>query len=116
MVTVLLSGEDWLSTNEPSRFSREFKLEALRRMDAGENVSVLARELGVSRKSIYQRRNRYRLSGGNALRRRGRMTKAEVSAHDEKPAAEKQPDKEARQTSLEELARAQRRIAGLERK
>ena len=35
-----------MSTNEPSRFSREFKLEALRRMEAGENVSVLARELG----------------------------------------------------------------------
>jgi transposase-like protein len=52
MVTVLLPGEDWLSTNEPSRFSREFKLEALRWMEAGENVSVLARELGVSRKSI----------------------------------------------------------------
>jgi transposase-like protein len=47
-------GEDWVSTNEPSRFSREFKLEALRRMEAGENVSVLAQELGVSRKSIYQ--------------------------------------------------------------
>jgi Transposase len=54
MVTVLLSGEDYLSTNEPSRFSREFKLEALRRMEAGENVSDLARQLGVSRKSIYQ--------------------------------------------------------------
>jgi transposase-like protein len=35
-------------------------------MEAGENVSVLARELGVSRKSIYQWRNRYRLGGGNA--------------------------------------------------
>jgi hypothetical protein len=46
MVTVLLSGEDYLSTNEPNRFSREFKLEALRRMEAGENVSVLARQLG----------------------------------------------------------------------
>src|SRR5262245_21980684 len=107
--------EDWLSTDEPSRFSREFKLEALRRMDARENVSVLARELGVSRKSIYQWRNRYRLGGGNALRRRGRMTKAEVSADEEKRVAAK-PAKEARQTSLEELARAQRRIAGLERK
>jgi len=32
-----------LSTNEPSRFAREFKLEALRRMEARENVSVLAR-------------------------------------------------------------------------
>jgi transposase len=105
-----------LSSNEPSRFSRELKLEALRRMEAGENVSVLARELGVSRKSIYQWRNRYRLGGSNALRSPGRMTRAEASARDEKPAAEKPTAKEARQTSLEELARAQRRIAALERK
>ena len=49
-----------MSGNEPIRFSRDFKLEALRRMEAGENVSVLARELGVSRKSIYQWRNRFR--------------------------------------------------------
>ena len=105
-----------MSTNEPSRFSREFKLEALRRMDGGENVSVLARELGVSRKSIYQWRNRYRVGGGNALRRRGRMTKAEVSAEEEKRLAEKPPDKQARQSALEEVARAQRRIAALERK
>jgi transposase len=44
------------------------------------------------------------------------MTKAEVSAREEKPAAEKQRAKEGRQTSLEEQARAQRRIAALERK
>jgi transposase len=118
MVTVLLSGEDQLSTKEPSRFSREFKLEALRRMEAGENVSDLARQLGVSRKSIYQWRNRYRLGGSKALRGRGRMTNAELSAHEERRpgAAEKQPDKQARQTSLEELARAQRQISALERK
>ena len=116
MVTVLLSGEDYLSTNEPSRFSREFKLEALRRI-AGENVSDLARQLGVSRKSIYQRRNRYRLGGSKALRGRGRVTNADLSAHEERPAAaEKRPDKEARQTSLEELARAQRQISARERK
>ena len=105
-----------MSTNEPNRFSREFKLEALRRMAAGENVSVLARQLGVSRKSIYQWRNRYRLGGGNALRGQGRMTNADLLADQERPTAEKQPDKEARQTSLEELARAQRRISALERK
>src|SRR6516165_12107858 len=69
MVTVLLSGEDYLRTNEPSRFSREFKLEALRRMEAGENVSVLARELRVSRKSIYQWRNRYRVGRQHGLAR-----------------------------------------------
>ena len=49
-------------------------------MEAGENVSVLARELGVSRKSIYKWRDRYRLAGSDALRGRGRMTKAERSA------------------------------------
>jgi transposase len=105
-----------LTTNEPSRFSREFKLEAVRRMEAGENVSVLARELGVSRKSIYQWRNRYRVGGSNALRGRGRMSKAQHSAHEERPGREKEPAKEARRASLEELARAQRRIAALERK
>jgi transposase len=105
-----------LTTNEPSRFSREFKLEAVRRMEAGENVSVLARELGVSRKSIYQWRNRYRVGGSNALRGRGRMSKAEHSAHEERPGREKELAKGARRASLEELARAQRRIAALERK
>jgi transposase len=106
-----------LRTDEPSRFSRDFKLEALRRMEAGENVSVLARELGVSRKSIYQWRARYRVGGSNALRNhRGRMTKAERAAHEQTLAAEKQAAKAVRQASLEELARAQRRIAALERK
>ena len=57
--------KDWLSANEPSRFSRDFELEALHRMEVGENVSVLARELGVSRKSIYQWRDRYRLGGSS---------------------------------------------------
>jgi transposase-like protein len=85
-------------------------------MEAGENVSVLARELGVSRKSIYKWRDRYRLGGGNALRSRGRMTKAERAAHEETLTAEKQAAKAVRQASLEELARAQRRIAALERK
>jgi transposase-like protein len=77
-----------LGTDEPRRFSREFKLEVLRRMEAGENVSVLARELGVSRKSIYKWRERYRLGGSLALRIRGRTTSAEASAmkmHQTKP-------------------------------
>jgi transposase-like protein len=105
-----------LRINEPSRFSRDIKLEALRRMEAGENVSVLARELGVSRNSIYKWRDRYRLGGSNALRGHGRMTKAERAAHEETLTAEKQAVRAVRQASLEEMARAQRRIAALERK
>jgi transposase len=51
-------------------------------MDAGENVSVLARELGVSRKSIYKWRDRYRLGGSDALRAAVVGPKAERSADD----------------------------------
>jgi hypothetical protein len=42
------------------------------------------------------------------------MTRAEVSAHEEKLAAEEKPAKEARRTLLQEQAGAQRRIAALE--
>src|SRR6476469_5303047 len=46
-------------------------------MAAGENVSALARELGVLRKCLYQWRNRFQQGGPVALRSRGRMTRAE---------------------------------------
>jgi transposase len=108
-----------LST-EPSQFSHEFKLEILRRMDAGANVSALAREFGVSRKSIYHWRHRFRLGGSYALRNRGgRKTKAEVAgeaAHETPIVRPPSAETPVRQTSLEELGRSQRRIAALERK
>ena len=66
--------------SEKRRFSRGFKSAALARMDAGGNVSALARELGVRRKYRYQWRERFRVGGAIALRRRGRLTKAEVLA------------------------------------
>ena len=100
------------------RFSREFKLAALARMEAGENVSALARELGVRRKYLYQWRDRFRAGGPAALRSRGRPTRAEVLAM-----------RSGGQASLpapaavmpapappDELAKAERRIAELERK
>jgi hypothetical protein len=80
-------------------------------MEAEESVSFLARELGVSRKRIYKWRDRHRVAASNALRGRSRVSKAKHSAREEKPGGEKEPAKEARQASLEELARAQRRIA-----
>src|SRR5438874_8040403 len=68
-------------TDETKRlFSRDYKLAALRRVLAGENVSALARELGVRRKYLYQWRERFRLGGAIALRSRGRPSKAEVLA------------------------------------
>ncbi len=54
------------------RFGREFKLSALSRMDAGENVSALSRELNVRRKLLYEWRDAFRAGGEEALRGPGR--------------------------------------------
>jgi hypothetical protein len=59
------------------RLSREFKLSALARMAAGENVSALGRELGVRRKLLYQWRDTVRRGGAEALRGVGRPPAAE---------------------------------------
>jgi transposase len=99
------------------RFSREFKLAALARMAAGENVSALCRELGIRRKCIYQWRERFRLGGPAALRGRGRPTKAEALAM--RPGAELEPpvdDQAPPPESPDALSRARARIAALERK
>jgi transposase len=106
-------------TDEPVRlFSREFKLAALRRMLAGENVSALARELGLRRKYLYQWRERFRAGGAEALRSRGRPTKAEalaIQAHGSRtPPAEDLAVVEPAPSDT--LSRAERRIAELERK
>jgi transposase len=108
-----------MTEEEKRLFSREFKLAALARMAAGENVSALARELGVRRKYLYQWRERFQAGGPVALRSRGRPTKAEVLAM--------QADWEAlppvsasvampERAPADALAKAQRRIAELERK
>jgi transposase len=89
-------------------FSREFKLAAVRRMLAGENISALARELEVLRKDLYVWRNRFRAGGPEALRPRGRPRKDRLL---EQP-PERPPDRPA----VSALSAAQRRIAELERK
>ena len=99
------------------RFSREFKLSALARMAEGENVSALARELGVLRKCLYQWRDRYRLGGAVAIRSRGRPTKAEslaLRAAGVVPAAA--PAGVSAPPPLDALAQAVLRIAELEQK
>ena len=83
-------------------FSRAFKLAAINRMEAGKNVSVLARELRLRRKLLYEWREALRRGGPAALRSPGRPRKAVATAG--KPAA------------ACELAQARQRIAELERK
>ena len=95
-------------------FSRELKLSAVRRMLAGENVSALARELGVLRKDLYVWRDRFRSGGPSALRSKGRPRKSEV----EGPGVTHSEDGEARPGGAgdDDLAAARRQIAALERK
>lgn len=68
-----------MSKGEIRSFSRGFKLEAVRRIEAGENVSALARELEIKRAILYRWRDACRLGGPEALRLRGRPSKAEAS-------------------------------------
>jgi transposase len=69
-----------MSNQKVRSFSREFKLRAVQRMEAGENVSALARELTVKRVILYRWRDAYRIGGPEALRLRGRPSKAEALA------------------------------------
>src|ERR1700761_4783029 len=69
-----------MSGQEVRSFSREVKLAVVRRMEAGENISALARELGVKREILYRWRDSHRLGGVEALRLKGRPSKAEAVA------------------------------------
>ena len=101
-------------------FSREFKLAALSRMESGENVSGLSRELTVRRKLLYEWRDAFRAGGAEALRGQGRPRKGSVfvgARSSGSPGWRKAgPGGLASPASENELAVARRRIAELERK
>ncbi|MER9052127.1 IS3 family transposase [Mesorhizobium sp. M0923] len=54
------------------------KLAAVQRMAMGANVSKLSRELGVSRKGLYQWQKQFRVGGSSALRGAGRPQRVEA--------------------------------------
>jgi transposase-like protein len=91
-------------------YSREMKLSAVHRMLAGENVSALARELGVLRKDLYKWRDNFRSCGPAGLRGRGRPRKSAAVAPPEARGASPPAASDA------ELATARQRIGELERK
>src|ERR1700682_3848836 len=84
-------------------FSRAFKLAAVRRMMAGEDVSALSRALRVLRKDLYYWHTRFPAGGPEALRGKGRPKKTE--------AKRPRPNE-----PLGEVEKARERIAELERK
>ena len=69
-----------MSNPEARSFSREFKLRVVQRIEAGENVSALSRELTIKRAILYRWRDAWRLGGPEALRLKGRPSKAEAVA------------------------------------
>ncbi len=89
-------------------FSREFKIGIICRLQAGESVSALARELKMTRKDLYAWRDRFQAGGPEALRGRGRPPKSEAAGL---AASALVP-----QTPAAELEAARKRIAELERK
>jgi transposase-like protein len=94
-----------MSQIEKKSYSREMKLEAVRRMEAGESSSSLSAELGVKRTKLYQWRDRVRRDGDKAFPGHGgRRSMAEALACEN--GAE----------GATELAQARRKIAELERK
>ena len=89
-------------------FLTAFKEAAVLRLAAGERLAAVARELGIARKLLYEWRAAHRRFGVAGLnRRRGRKP---MSARASPDAAPTTP------AALSELARAQARIAELERK
>jgi transposase len=92
----------------PRVFSREFKLEAVRRILAGERVRALSQELKVLRKNLYVWRNLFRAGGAQALRPMGRPRNSDAA--DVANVAERGREVAARGVDPPE------RIAALERK
>ena len=75
-----------MTKTKARKFTRPFKLVALDRMAAGENVCALARELKLRRKLLYDWRDKLRKKGPEALRGKGRPRKAVAGAAIEGPA------------------------------
>ena len=92
------------------QYERAFKVAALERMAAGENVSALSRKLGIRRKLLYQWRDAVRGGGIEALRGRGRPRAGEHLV--ERPPLPSPPGVAV----PDALALARERIAALERK
>ena len=68
-----------MSEQKRRRFSREFKLRVIERLEAGESVTALGLELSIKRTIIYRWRDRWRQGGTTALRGKpGRRTKEEA--------------------------------------
>jgi transposase len=86
------------------RWTREFKLQAISRMDDAVNVTALAEELGVSRELMYLWRRKYRRGGAEALPPVGRPSNS-ARSFEEASAPSSPALSSAEQRRIEELER-----------
>ena len=89
-------------------FSTEFKQAVVVRLEAGERIAAVAEEVKIRRKLLYEWRAVYRKLGAAGLNRKRGPKPGGVRASPDAAPATPAP--------LTELARAQARIAELERK
>ncbi|USJ27407.1 helix-turn-helix domain-containing protein [Ensifer adhaerens] len=89
------------------------KLELLQRMEAGETVSKLADEVGISRQRLYEWRDQLRLHGNLKSRRRGRPARSTAGVGEDLP-LQSAVDQPTPQEKV--LTKARRRIRELEQK
>ena len=67
---------EWVTGMAQARdYSREFRMDIVRRLQSGESVKALADELGIHRKLLYQWRRQVAQGGESNLRPRGRPRK-----------------------------------------
>lgn len=97
-----------MPNKSPRKFSREFKLEVVRRILAGEQIRALSEELTVLRKDLYAWRKLFRAGGAEALRPLGRPRKGDG-------AVASRVRKRARDVAATDTS-APERVAELERK
>jgi transposase-like protein len=111
------SEEELMERKSARRFSRDFKLSAVARMEVGVNVSALSRELDVRRKLLYEWRDACRAGGAEALRPPGRPRKGSTVVGGGR-AQGLRPGSETAVPAVrpDALSLARRRIAELERK
>jgi transposase len=108
-------------SNRPMRiFSTPFKEETVRRLESGEALATVSKELGIARKLLYEWRWAWRRHGAAGLNRRrgpqpGRRRKIATGDPPEAALASPAPVAEGPSASIAELARAKARIEELER-
>ena len=69
-----------MSDGKRRAFTAQFKLGVIRRMEAGESVVSLSKELGVGRNLLHDWHRLWRMEGRDGLRRVGRPTLLEATA------------------------------------